>query len=105
MLPRRIRAKIGAFVTATANMIWSNPRSSQTTIPIASRMPGIARRTSTIRMRTESTLPPNAPAIAPIVPPIVRAISTETTPTKRLIRAPNRIRLNRSWLCLSVPMM
>ena len=57
---------------ATANMIWSSPRSSQTTTPIASRMPGIASRTSTIRIRTVSTRPPNAPASAPIVPPIAR---------------------------------
>jgi hypothetical protein len=60
MLPRRIRAKIGAFVAATANMIWSKPRSSQTTIPIARRMPGIASRTSTthedrVDLATENT--------------------------------------------------
>ena len=41
-----MRAKIGAFVIATANMICRRPRPSQATMPIASRMPGIARNTS-----------------------------------------------------------
>ena len=83
-----MRANTGRFVRATANMIWGSPRSSQTTTPIARRIPGIASRTSTIRMRTVSIRPPNAPAIAPIVPPIARAMITDTTPTRRLIRAP-----------------
>ena len=46
MLPRRMRAKIGALVIATANMIWSRPLPSQATMPIASRIPGIASKTS-----------------------------------------------------------
>ena len=69
-------------------MIWGSPRSSQTTTPIARRIPGIARRTSTIRIRTVSTRPPNAPATAPIVPPMVTPMITDMTPTTRLIRAP-----------------
>ena len=76
MLPRRIRAKIGAFVTATANMICGRPRSSQTTMAMASRMPGIASSTSVIRIRTVSTRPPKAPATAPMVPPIARPMIT-----------------------------
>ena len=57
-----MRAKIGTLTMATANMIWGRPRSSQATMPIASRMPGIASMTSTTRIRTESTLPPMPPA-------------------------------------------
>ncbi len=41
-----MRAKIGAFAIATASMIWGRPLSSQATMPIARRMPGIASMTS-----------------------------------------------------------
>ena len=57
-----MRAKIGTLTMATANMICGSPRPSQATIPMASRMPGIASMTSTTRIRTESTLPPMPPA-------------------------------------------
>src|SRR3990172_5400223 len=56
--PRRRRAKIGALVTATAIVIWGSPRSSHATMPMASRMPGMASRTSTTRIRTLSARPP-----------------------------------------------
>src|SRR6266511_778731 len=72
-------------------------------MPIASRMPGTARSTSTTRISTLSTRPPAAPARAPTIPPIVRPMTTEITPTNRLIRAPNMTRLSSSRPCRSRP--
>ena len=68
-----MRAKISAFATATARMTWGRPWPSQATIPMASRMPGIARNTSMTRISTPSTLPPAAPAAAPTMPPMMSA--------------------------------
>src|ERR1035437_489208 len=103
-LPRRSRAKIGAYETPTASMICTWPWPSQATIPIASRIPGTASRTSVMRIRTVSTLPPTPPASAPMVVPKMSPKATATTPTVRLIRAPYRTRLNSSRPSRSVPM-
>src|SRR3990172_5249815 len=102
--PRRRRAKIGALVTATAIVIWGSPRSSQATMPMASRMPGMASRTSTTRIRTLSARPPAAPAMAPTKPPMITPKMTEPSPTRRLIRAPYTTRVNSSRPCRSWPM-
>ena len=83
-----MRAKMGALVIATANMICGRPRSSQATMPMASRIPGMLRRTSTKRIRTVSTLPPRPPARAPMPPPMNRPMITDATPATRLTRAP-----------------
>ena len=83
-----MRAKIGALTIATANMICGMPRSSQATMPIASRMPGIASRTSVTRISTASTLPPRPPASAPMITPMMRPMTTDATPAMRLTWAP-----------------
>ena len=73
----------GRSTIATANMIWGSPRSSQATMPIASRMPGIASMTSTTRIRTASTLPPSAAGERsdrrrPISTPMTTAVTPAT---------------------------
>src|SRR3954454_22097440 len=73
-------------------------------MPIASRIPGIESRTSVVRMRIASILPPRPPASAPMIIPITSAMITALTPTCRLICAPYRIRLNWSRPWRSVPM-
>ena len=100
-----MRAKIGTLTTATAKTICGNPRPSQATIPIASRIPGIASMTSTTRIRTESTRPPMPPAAAPIAPPMKTPMITEAMPATRLTWAPYRMRLYSSRPWRSVPMM
>ncbi len=100
-----MRAKIGTLTTATAKTICGNPRPSQATIPMASRIPGIASMTSTTRIRTESTRPPMPPAAAPIAPPMKTPMTTEAMPATRLTWAPYRMRLYSSRPWRSVPMM
>ena len=49
-------------------------------MPMASRMPGMARNTSTKRIRKASTCRRQPPASAPITPPSSTAMTTEQKP-------------------------
>ena len=72
-------------------------------MPMASRMPGIASSTSTPRISRLSTLPPAAPATAPMRPPSVTPTMTDDMPARRLTVAPYMTRLSSSRPCLSWP--
>ena len=71
---------------------------------IATSAPGSARNRSVMRIRRiESTQPPVAPAINPMVPPMSRPIATTTSALSQLTWMPINVRDNRSRPIPSVP--
>ena len=69
-------------------MTFSRLGPSAKTTPMASRMYGMARNTSTTRMMIASARPPKKPASKPNVTPMHADSITEETPTPSEIRPP-----------------
>ena len=72
-------------------------------IDTASSSDGIDSITSTIRITTVSTQPPNAPAVMPRINPPVSPIRVAKTPTSRVCRLPNTMREKKSRPNVSPP--
>ncbi len=64
---------------------------------------GNANNTSMIRINTSSTRPPIYPAKLPTMTPMVRAMLTDTSPSRSEIREPKITRLSMSRPSVSVP--
>ena len=76
---------------------------NSTPIEMASSRLGMDSMTSTIRMMTVSTQPPNAPARMPRISPPISPIRVARMPTSRVCRAPTIIRESRSRPWVSPP--
>ena len=76
---------------------------NSTPIEIASSRLGIDSITSTMRMTTVSTQPPNAPASMPRIRPPTSPISVAKMPTSSVCRAPTIILDSRSRPWVSPP--
>ncbi len=73
---------------------------NSTPIEIASSRLGMESMTSTIRISTVSTQPPNAPASSPMMSPPIRPIRVAMTPTSSVCLAPTtkREKKSRPWV-------
>ena len=102
--PRSSRANTGICGIATAMITLVRfGLVNSTPIEIASSRLGMDSMTSTIRMMTVSTQPPNAPASMPRISPPISPISVARMPTSSVCLAPTIIRENRSRPWVSPP--
>ena len=85
---RTMRANCTQRVTAITRITLTRLGPSAKTTPIASRMYGMARKTSTTRMIKASVRPPWKPARSPSVTPIRQESVTAERPTPREILPP-----------------
>jgi hypothetical protein len=90
-------------MNATTITTFANDGLSTVASKSATRMPGIDREMSTMRMSSASSQPPTKPAIKPMTEPNVPVIMMPSHDTDSEIRAPKISRLNASRPLRSVP--
>src|SRR5215208_3306888 len=98
-----MRAMLGANAMAIAMSALKALAPIAVTIRSANRSPGIVMTASTVRMIASSALPPMNAERVPITAPMPVPITVARTASRRVGRAPRRIRLRRSRPNWSVP--